>query len=409
MGDSSTITACAPRTSIDDHRSEKIIARESYLWRVKTRFDMVGRLDGVRRTPQGGIQASANLTRVGVFEYLNPDGSKTREGRLPDDVFKADALESLKLAPLTVGHPGMVTPENYKTHAVGVIATDVRADGKFVKATILIQDADACARVEAGELVELSCGYEVEVLEESGEIDGEAYDSRQVGHKYNHVALGPANWGRAGSDVRLTLDAAGNARADSYCPDMTIKTDALPTDAQARLDAITGERDALKAELDATRAKYDAAEAARVGAVALNAKLIDPAKVAELVANRVSLEGSARSILGAEFKAKTDKGESMSDREVMLAALVKHDPKFDGKDRSDEYLRARFDMAADHASASDKAVAELVPATKPETKIDAGEGAGGKSALEIANENAAADRAKSAAAGAPAGSLTRKS
>ncbi len=378
---------------------------------------MTGRLDGVRRTPQGGILASANLTRTGVFTYHNADGSKTRELRHPDDVFKSDALETLKLAPLTIGHPGMVTPENYKTNAVGIVASDVHADGKFVKATILIQDAEACARVELGAtdpndpnaLLELSCGYEVDVQPADGEFEGETFDSKQVGHKYNHVALLPLNAGRAGGDVRITLDEAGNVRADSYCPDMTIKTDALPSETQARLDALTGERDALKIALDATKAELDAAKGEVSRITADSAKLIDPARVAELVASRVSLESSARAVLGSEFKAsKTDdkgKTEPMSDREIMLATIAKVDPKFDAKDRSDDYVRARFDGACEHASKTDAAVVELGKAANPgalEKVTNA------KSALDAAHEKAEAQRLEEAKGGAPAGAITRK-
>ncbi len=378
---------------------------------MKTRFDLTGRLDGIKRTPQGGIRATAYLTRTGVFTYRGAEGKETRELRHPDQIFNADSLESLKFAPLTVGHPGMVTPENYKQLSVGTVIEDVRADGKFVKATILIQDAEACRRVELGAanpshtdaLVELSCGYEVDVRPNVGEYEGEKHDSEQVGHRYNHVALGPPNWGRAGNEVRLRLDAAGNAVGHSYPPAMT-------PEEKAHLDAVTGERDALKQSLAITTLKADAAENARLEAVALVGARVDPATIPALVAKRVSLENSARKVLGADasFERKDDAGKTvaMTDAEVMTAALVKHDPKFDANDKSADYLRACFDMACKTAVKVDAALADVNGATKPESKIDPTKPE--KSRLDLAHENAEKERVIAAQPGPPVGSRTRK-
>lgn len=383
----------------------------------------------MKRTPQGGIRADANLTRVGVFTYHNVDGTKTRELRHPDDIFKADALETLKSAPLTVGHPGMVTPKNYRGVTVGTVGPDVRADGKFVRATIFVQDAETCERVELGvrepnhpnALVELSCGYDVNVEPASGDFDGETYDSKQVGHIYNHVALLPAHAGRAGSEVRLRLDADdtyalvldehGNqvarvVRADSYAPGMlTPEEIAAQKATQARLDATTGERDALKGTLDAVTAERDALKGELVGAKALTSKLIDPSKLDALVASRVQLEGSARAILGG-----AEKFDGKSDRDVMCAALTKSDPKFDAKDRSDDYLRARLDAAAEHATKSDAAISKVGETiTTTTTKVVENGGTATKSKLDEANEKFAAEREKQTQGGAPEGALVRKS
>ncbi len=369
---------------------------------MKQRFDLVGRLDGVKRTPQGGIRADANLTRVGVFKYTNADGSTTRELRHPDDIFKADALATLQSAPLTVGHPGMVTPKNYRAVTVGNVGADVRADGKFVKATIFIQDAATCERVERGELVELSCGYDVDVQADKGTFDGEDYDSRQVGHLYNHVALLPPNSGRAGSEVRLRLDSAGNELPPSYSAAMTPEQIAAE---KARLDAITGERDALKSTLDAVTAERDALKAEVGGLKTTQAKLIDPSKLDAMVASRVQLESSARAVLGA-----AEKFDGKTDREVMCAALTKSDAKFDAKDRSDDYLRARLDAAAEHASRSDAATAAVATtAIAAETKIAANGGTVTKSKLDEAKEKFDAEREKATQGGAPEGALVRKS
>lgn len=380
---------------------------------MKKRFDLEGRIDGMKRTPQGGLALDATLTRTGVFTYHNADGTTSRELRHPDKIFDAGALDTLRFAPVIVGHPSMVTPENYKELNVGVAAHDVRADGKYVKATVLIQDAATIERVLKKELVEISLGYEVEVKPASGEYEGETYDSEQTGHKYNHVALGPANWGRAGSTVRLHLDAAGDVVVDSYPPHMTVKADDT-ADQKARLDAVTGERDALKIALDAMTAKCDAtakalAEAtARVGSFSTH---VAPAEIPALVAKRAALENSARKVLGADApltkKDSDGKEVAMSDSDVMIAVLTKQDPKFDAKDKSADYVRACFDMGVKTSVKVDTALATVNAASSPQTKVDSAN-PNGKSRLDTAIDNAETERKTLAQAGPPPGARVRK-
>ena len=54
-----------------------------------------------RRTDEGFLITPAHLTRTGVLEYLNPDGSVRRELRLPEDVFAPASLETYALKPVT--------------------------------------------------------------------------------------------------------------------------------------------------------------------------------------------------------------------------------------------------------------------------------------------------------------------
>lgn len=166
-----------------------------------------GRLDDVARTAQG-IRATARLTRTGIFEYHGPNGEPFDELRPEAEVFDRRSLATLKGAPLTIGHPAEVNAGNWSELSVGHVADDVRRDGIFVTATVLIFDAETCARVESGDLRELSCGYEVDVERAAGDHDGQHYDAIQRRIRYNHVAMGGTDWGRAGRDVRVYADAA---------------------------------------------------------------------------------------------------------------------------------------------------------------------------------------------------------
>jgi uncharacterized protein len=383
------------------------------------RFDhLTARLDGARRTPQGGLVVDAKLTRPGVFSYRRSDGKTVRELRHPDDLFSPDALGTLEDAPVVQGHPGMVTANDWRELALGHVRGGVRRDGEFVAATLAIQDSATVAKIESGELSEVSLGYEVEVKEESGEFGGEKYDARQTSYRFNHIGLGPKGWGRMGGDVRLylddkdstatpstvtvptvTLDSDGNEIPPSYAPAVSTpntesRTDAEPkvdaVETTARLDALTGERDALKAEIENLRKDY-----AEVAGKIHNR--IDPSEIPGLVRARVCLEHSARKVHPA------GKFDELSDREVMVAALEAACPEFKADDKSDDYVRARFDAAVESASRADAAIAELGAATVP----NAANTPPAKSRLDEALEKLAAETADKN--GPPPGAVVRKS
>ncbi len=374
------------------------------------RLDFLGRLDGKQRTPQGGLRTSANLTRTGIFLYQDARGETVREYRPPEEVFHADSLDTLKLAPLVVGHPSEVRTDNWRTESVGVVAENVRPNEIYVTADVLVQDGPTIERVDAGELVELSCGYEVEVDRTPGTTpEGEQYDVVQRFIRYNHVGLGPANWGRAGGNVRLHLDGVEYLRLDSsgdvvlppYSPGML--------EEKKRADALEAERDALKTENAQLRADAATLQSDLVGARALSGKLVDPAQIPAMVAARVSLETSARTILGASasFTKKDSAGveSSLSDDEVIALALEKADPSFKADGKSADYIRATFDFAVARSSREDAAHAGLQSSIVDVQKAG---GTAEKSRLDEAKEKAEADAKAAAQAGPPAGALVRK-
>jgi len=317
-----------------------------------------GRFGRVARTPQGGLRVPANLTRVGVFVYTQPDGSKVRELRHPDEVFSADSLATLAGAPVTALHPSTpVRPSNWRDLSVGHVRDDVRADGKFVAANLMIQDADAVSRVTREDdddpeaRRELSCGYSCRRDMSPGEWNGERYDAVQRNIRYNHVALGPKNWGRAGNEVALRLDASGNQiretptketsimktiridgrdyeiGSDEHLAKLEEMSEAKLAKERARADAAEAERDAAVKERDEVQARLDAAT--------------DPSALDERVKERADLVANATRIVGEDFKA-----DGKTDREIMVEAIRHDDDSFEPDEKSDDYVRAFFDARA---------------------------------------------------------------
>jgi hypothetical protein len=190
-------------------------------WQTVQRFDFAsGEVKSHTRTGIGGLVAKANLTRTGILEYRAADGSVRRELRHPDDVFDSDSLDSLAHAPVTDDHPGKVDTGNWRGESIGHVAgrpersPETTASGdQMVRGEIHIQHGPAVDKADSGALKEASCGYSCQLDPTPGEYRGQRYDGRQRNIRYNHVALGPPGWGRAGPEVSLRLDSA-SAGAD---------------------------------------------------------------------------------------------------------------------------------------------------------------------------------------------------
>jgi hypothetical protein len=241
---------------------------------VPFRFD-VAAIGAARRSALGGLEVPATLTRAGVFTYRDTAGNTIRELRPIEEVLAPESLATLRGVPVTDLHPPeLVTPENFRTHARGHVLGDaVPEGGTMVGAVLAVQDAELIGKVERGDAREVSLGYEMEIDPTPGVWNGEAYDQIQRRIRYNHAALGPVGWGRAGRDVALRLDA-GAAIMDTGLarPPRKDRPPMFPKitfDARARILRIDGEAYPLATSEGRTRAAGVLAQAQiRVGAKA---------------------------------------------------------------------------------------------------------------------------------------------
>lgn len=369
---------------------------------MERRIDFQGRLDGRTELGDGSVRFTARLTRVGVFDY-----GDHAELRTEDEVFAAEALDSFRGLVVTDGHQGWVTPETWRDLAKGHVGDDVRRDGDFVVASVIVKDAEMLRKIDAGDIREVSMGYAVELRQESGTTpSGEKYDAVQTNIRGNHAALGPYDWARAGREARLLDGAAYPAsmtipaqRIDAPAPDAQLRNDLDA--ARADADALRKERDAARTDADDAKKRADTLEAERDAARAdadKAKKALDEQKASEQgrIDARLELLDSARVVLGKDFKA-----QGKSDREVREAALTKLDPnaKFDGK--SDDYVAARFDLAIEGAKKDDAALGAVntVVNTPAPSK---------KSVLDEALERVAKEREELRKDGPPPGAAVRK-
>lgn len=172
------------------------------------RYDRAVVRGDAKVTQEGFIRANAVVTRTGVFNYKNADGTIRRELRHPDEVFKESSLETMKMIPITNGHPQerLVSAENSKKLAVGFTGETIENDGEYVLSRLVVTDVDAVKDIVEKNRKELSLGYTVDLIAEDGTWNGQAYEFRQTNIKYNHLSL--VDMARAGSEARIALDSA---------------------------------------------------------------------------------------------------------------------------------------------------------------------------------------------------------
>lgn len=209
------------------------------------RYDR-GTLRRARRTDEGFLLVDAYLTRPGVFEYLQADGSVRRELRPRDEVFDTSSLSTLFNKPTCLGHPTddegepiFVDADNYNRFATGSIAGEAVADraADRVRATLLICRRDHIDAIEQDELEEQSCGYTCEIEEAPGrDPEFGDYDVIQRQMRYNHTAT--VDQGRAGPDVRLRADAARMVHLPSYSEESDVTDRNEPT-SEIKIDGLT--------------------------------------------------------------------------------------------------------------------------------------------------------------------------
>jgi hypothetical protein len=178
--------------------------------------DPAPKMGQVARLGSGGLRIPAAYTRIGVFHYR--EGSDwVGELRLPEEVFAAESLASLRGVPLTLLHPDVpVTRTAWPLVARGHVCDDVHVDGIHVRGHVVAAHPELCLGIEGGELCELSCGYIADVEVAAGEWQGTPYQRIQRRIRYDHVAVGPRDWARGGPSVRLTLD--GGRRSSVAVP-----------------------------------------------------------------------------------------------------------------------------------------------------------------------------------------------
>lgn len=373
------------------------------------------------KTDAGFLRIPIRGTRVGIFEYVQPDGSIRRELRPPEEVFAKDSLATLAGVPLTIAHPkDLVDVKNIKRLSVGMTGDIIeKSEERFVDFMGTVTDARAVSMLERkrdeGKGQEVSCGYVAEMDFTPGIWNGQPYDAVQRNIRYNHVAF--VDRGRAGPEARVKLDEQDNAYyhvnnrqgdesmekitldgkefevtpeiAEAFKADGMSKADKMKkmeADMKMKEDELKKMKDeyadmkkdmeGMKKEKDGMEGKKDALEAEIVKLKeASKENKMDASALDALVQERAGIVAVAEKVIGEEFK-KDGKENNEIKKEVISA--ISPDLKLDEK--SEDYVNARFDAIAeqeelfvDHLKNALENKNDGEDKNNKETKVDANE------------------------------------
>jgi hypothetical protein len=318
-------------------------------------------LDAPKRTKDGYLAVRARAARTGTYDYAgsevdpkNEHGLRDKQTvkvyRPGDQVFDRASLASFIGKPITNDHPTTpVTADNWRDHARGTIMGAVR-DGEYVSFDLLLTDKAAIDAIEGGKR-ELSNGYATDLKFEAGTApDGTAYDAIQTSIQGNHIAL--VDRGRAGPDCRIgdrfaACDANPAAVADLQKKETAVKKIVLDG-----LQVDLADADAVAAAIDKLQAKVATADKALADATSAHDKAL-AAKDAEIddlkskVVDQAAIDALADAKASVVEKAKAVCGDKLADTAGKTVAEVRRmacDAKgIETKDKSDDYIEARFD------------------------------------------------------------------
>jgi hypothetical protein len=345
------------------------------------------RADAATVDASGFLNTSARFITAGVLTYPQPDGTIRRELRPPQWATHPDTLASMRLSPVTLGHP----PKNLSradaaAHMKGMTGSAVTVEtGKngleYGKVDVCVIDGTAIDALQSG-IKQASPGLKIERLDETpGEWRGQKYDAVQVGpYKINHLAI--VTRARQGEEVRFdgeyTELTADNTRMDGAKMDLVlVRLDGADVKVDPASVTIVQSAEAKRAAAEASAATEKARADGLQGRLdsAPNPEAIRAAALVE-ARTRLDLETKAKPHLAADHRF-----DGQDNKALHLAVIAKVAPgvvkECEGK--SDDYIAARFDgelskmttgQAANRAAVKPLADGERADSAPAESEYD---------------------------------------
>ena len=335
------------------------------------RFDTF-KLPKVAKTKEGYLRGEVVASRSGVFEYRNVDGSIRRELRHPDEVFKPNSLDTLKMIPVTDDHPSdFVDSSNADKLQAGYTGENWKIDGANIIVSLTVTKKDAVHKITSGKKAALSLGYSTVLIREDGVYNGERYDYKQTEIVYNHLAL--VEEGRAGIVARFRMDGKDIDSNIAEChfdhvinnvinnkevkmsnnetADKVENNDSVEV-LKVRFDATLIEKELLKDRLTQSELKVDALEKSLIKAnedLANEKKKNDPEVRARETMDRVEMLARSAPYIDIEAYIHHDA------RDVMIAAINSdRTDSINFNDKSDEYVKGMFETLIGASYKADK-------------------------------------------------------
>jgi hypothetical protein len=170
------------------------------------------KIDKYATSPQGLYILSGESLNVGVLPYL-VDGVSVGIFTPMEELFSEESLSTLVGAGTTIEHP-----EQFLTTTDGMVGIVLSAvpnynygtdsiDSTFynIKLKIAIFDDKAIEYIKLGN-IELSAGYDADIIAEEGNWHGSPYSFVKRNIRYNHLAIVATGTARNGTTSKLLVD-----------------------------------------------------------------------------------------------------------------------------------------------------------------------------------------------------------
>lgn len=314
-----------------------------------------------RMDDDGHLRVTICALKEGVYAYgaeESPDVANLEELRGLDTIReyipleamrKEEALASLEGKDIIVGCHDWQTPENYeKAQIVGSVAGTPHIEGDELIVDAIIKCPETIANItsartpEDEKYVEVSAGYEGDLMAESGTFEDEQYDAKQTNFRFNHILLLPLGQGRCGSDVRIlnSIPKEGNVA-------VTVKMRIGNTERTFRF---TNEEDAKEAEVmveEERKFNAEQVEESLAQSATLKTQISDlQAQLAEHDANLKSAQQELEAAIGEETQeilAAEMAEQSEDETEIANAEIAENEEvtnEDDAEKKGEEFLNS---------------------------------------------------------------------
>lgn len=309
----------------------------------------------------GFLTAPVNLARVGVQYYMGYELGLTdrlfdRIGvfRSPEEVFHPDSLNTFTNLTATDDHPeALVTVLNVKDLQVGTVS-GVSPDKEkgLIHGVLTITDKGTIKLITDGKM-EVSVGYTNDLVQESGVYNGDAYEFKQTNIRANHLAVVGA--GRCGPECRILTDHSKGEIMKVTIAGITFDTDNEQLaqaigKMQVQLDQSEEEMKKAEEEKEKAMKDRDAAVAQKDAALA---DMISEDAINSMVHERAELLATARTVLGDKMP------DCNCPKEIRVAVIDHVFSDMDMSGKSDDYIKAMYDMATSKIQKKDENLKRL--------------------------------------------------
>ena len=302
-------------------------------------------------TPEGFLCVKGVAARTGVYQYVSTELELPGPPRIvnvyrsPEEVFSPESMATYLDKDVTNDHPeDLVDSTTFKDVSVGHVR-GVERDGDNLIVDMIIKDQSAIDAIQSGKS-ELSPGYLAEYVEAPGIApDGTAYEYEQRDIQINHNAVVEA--ARAGKIARIfdhKPKGVPMAQRKVFLDSKKSRSIILDEEAASVVE------EAISALEDLAEDAAKRADEAEAKADELSDKLDDSAKSTSDAAIGVKVKATLDTIALASKVVKSfDAKGLVSPLEIKRAAMAQLKPARDWAGKSEAYVLAAFDAAADEA------------------------------------------------------------